>query len=57
MAAQPMTTHVPKAALSLPQPMVQSQENVQTQHHIPIPLPQHQLVDPSCIIQPIGPKI
>ena len=40
MAAQPITTHVPKAALSLPEPIVQSQENVQTQHHIPIPLPQ-----------------
>ena len=52
MAAQPITTHVPKAALSLPEPIVQSQENVQTQHHIPIPLPQHQLVDPTCIIQP-----
>ena len=24
---------------------------------MPIPLPQHQLVDPTCIIQPIGPKI
>ena len=56
-AAQPITIHVPKAALSLPEPTVQSQENVQTQHHIPIPLPQHQLVDPTCIIQPIGPKI
>ena len=57
MAAQPMTTHVPKAAMSLPEPMVQSQENVQTQHHAPAPLPQHQPVDPTCIIQPIGPKI
>ena len=28
MAAQPITTHVPKAALSLPEPMIQSQENV-----------------------------
>ena len=28
MAAQPMTTHVPRAALSLPEPIVQSQENV-----------------------------
>ena len=56
-AAQPITTHVPKAALSLPEPIVQSQKNVQTQHHIPIPLPQHQLVDPTCIIQLIGPKI
>ena len=26
--AQPITTHVPKAALSLPEPIVQSQENV-----------------------------
>ena len=39
------------------EPVVQSQESVQPQHHIPIPLPQHQLVDPTCIIQPIGPKI
>ena len=28
MAAQPMTTHVPKTALPLPEPIVQSQENV-----------------------------
>ena len=41
----------------MPEPIVQSQENVQPQHHIPIPLPQHQPVDPTCIIQPIGPKI
>ena len=41
----------------MPEPIVQSQENVQPQHHIPIPLPWHQLVDPTCIIQPIGPKI
>ena len=27
-AAQPITTHVPKAELSLPEPIVQSQENV-----------------------------
>ena len=57
MLIQPITTHVPKAALSLPEPIVQSQENVQLQHHIPLLLPQHQLVDPTCIIQPIGPKI
>ena len=30
---------------------------MQPQYHIPIPLPQYQLVDPTCIIQPIGPKI
>ena len=28
MPAQPITTHVPKAALSLPEPIVQSQVNV-----------------------------
>ena len=55
--AQPIPTPVPKEALSLPEPIVQSQENVQPQHHMPIPLPQHQLVDFTHIIQPIGPKI
>ena len=30
---------------------------MQPQHHVPMPLPQHQLVDPTCIIQPIGSKI
>ena len=57
MPPQPIPTPAPKEALSLPEPIVQSQENVQPQHHMPIPLPQHQLVDPTCIIQPIGPKI
>ena len=57
MLAQPIPTPAPKEALSLPEHIVQSQEKVQPQHHIPIPLPQHQLVDPTCIIQPIGPKI
>ena len=41
----------------MPEPVVQSQENVPIKYHIPIPLPQHQPVDPTCIIQPIGPKI
>ena len=41
----------------MPEPIVQSQENVQPQHHMPIPLTQHQPVDPTCIMQPIGPKI
>ena len=41
----------------MPEPVAQSQGNVQPQHLIPISLPQHQLVDPACIIQPIGPKI
>ena len=57
MPVQQITTPAPKAALSLPKPIVQSQENVLPQHHMPIPLPQHQLVDPTCIIQPIDPKI
>ena len=55
--AQPILTPAPKEVLSLPEPIVQSQENVQPHHHIPIPLPQHQPVDPTCIIQPMGPKI
>ena len=55
--AQPIQTPAPKEALSFPEPVIQPQENVQPQHHIPILLPQHQLVDPKCITQPIGPKI
>ena len=39
------------------EPVIQSQENVQPQHQVPILLPQHQSVDPKCITQPIGPKI
>ena len=48
--------HVPKAALPWPEPITQSQVNAQPQH-IPIPLPQHQPVDPTRIVQQIGPKI
>ena len=55
--AQPIQTPDPKKMWSLPEPIVQSQEKVQLQYHIPIPLPQHQPVDPTHIIQPIGPKI
>ena len=46
-----------KTALPLPEPIIQSQVNVHPQQHVPIPLSQHQPVDPTCIIQPIGPKI
>ena len=46
-----------KGTLSLPEPTVPSQENVQPQHHMPIPLSQHQPVDLTCIMQPIGLKI
>ena len=41
----------------MPEPIVQSQENVQLQHHIPITLPQNQPIDLTHIIQTIGPKI
>ena len=57
MFAQPIPTPAPKEALSLHEPIIQSQESVQPQHHIPIPLPQHQQIDPTYIIQQIGPKI
>ena len=46
MPAQPVTTHITKTALSLPKPNTQSQVDVQPQH-IPIPLPQYPLVDPT----------
>ena len=45
--AQPIQTPAPKKAFSLPEPIVQSQGKVQPQHHIPIPLPQHQPIDPT----------
>ena len=54
LLAQPIPTPAQKEAPSLPEPIVQSQESVQPQHHISIPLPHHQLVDPT---QLIGPKI
>ena len=57
MLAQPILSPAPKEALSLPEPIVQSEENVQPQHNIPIPLLLHQPVDSTGIVQPIGPKI
>ena len=54
---QPIPLPKQMLAQPIPTPIVQSQEKVQPQHHIPIPLPQHQPVDPTCIIQPIGPKV
>ena len=41
----------------MPEPIVQLQESLQPQQHIPIPLPHHQPVDPTYFIQPTGPKI
>ena len=43
--------------MPLPEPIIQSQVNVCPQQHMPTPLPQHQPVDPTCIVQPVGPKI
>ena len=40
----------------MPELITKSQVNAQPRH-IPIPLPQHQLVDPTCIVHQIGPKI
>ena len=53
--AQPVVTHVPKTVLPLPESVTQSRVWPQ---HIPIPLIQpHQPVDPTHMIQKIGPKI
>ena len=57
MLVQPIQTPAQKEVLSLPEPTAQSQENVQPLHHMPIPLTQDKSVDPTCIMQPIGPKI
>ena len=54
--AQPITAHVPKTALPLPIRNTQSQVDALPQH-VPIPLPEHQPVDSTCIIPWIGPKI
>ena len=54
--AQPITTHVSKTAMSLPESVTQPQVNVHPQH-ISIPLTQPQLVNPTCMLQQIGPKI
>ena len=51
-----MTQHVPKTLMPLPEPTDQSQSCIQPQI-MPRPLSQHQPVDPTCIIQQIGPKL
>ena len=53
---QPITKHVQKTVMQLPEPTNQSQSHVQPQI-MPRPLSQHQPVDPTHIIQQIGPKI
>ena len=54
--AQPITKHVQNTVMPLLEPTNQSQSHVQPQI-IPRPLSQHQPVDPTCIIQQIGPMI
>ena len=56
LPAQPITKHVLKTVMPLPEPTNQSQSHVQPQI-MPIPLPQHQPVDTTHIIQQTGPKI
>ena len=56
MHAQPITKHVQKTVMPLPEPTNQSQSHVQPQI-MPRLLSQHQPVDPTHIIQQIGPKI
>ena len=51
---QPITTHVQKPVMPLPDSNNQSHVDVLPQH-VPILLPQHQPVDPTCIIPQIGP--
>ena len=48
--------HVQKTVMPLPEPIDQSLSHVQPQI-MPRQLSQHQLVDPTCIIQQIGPEI
>ena len=53
---QPITKHVQKAVVPLPEPTNQSQSHVQSQI-LPRPLSQHHPIDPIHIPQQIGPKI
>ena len=53
--SQPITKHVQKAVMPLPEPINQLQSHVQSQF-VPRPLSQHQPIDPAHIPQQIGPK-
>ena len=48
LPSQPMTEHIPKTVMPLPEPTDQSQSCIQPQI-IPRPLLQHQLTNPTCI--------
>ena len=54
--APAIPTPAPRAVQSLPEPVVESQERLQPQHHLPAPLPLFK-PNPTHIMQPIGPKI
>ena len=56
LPTQPITKHVQKAVMPLPEPTNQSQSHVQSQN-LPRPSSQHHLIDPTHIPQQIGPKI
>ena len=56
LPTQPITKHVQKAVVPLPEPTNQWQSHVQSQI-LPRPLSQHHLIDPTHIPQQIGPKI
>ena len=51
-----MTKHTQKVVMPLPEPINQSQSQVQSQI-LPRLLSQHQPIDPTLILQQIGPKI
>ena len=51
-----MTKHTQKAVMPLPEPINQSQSQVQSQI-LPRPFSQHQPIDPTLIPEQIGPKI
>ena len=55
-SAQPITKHIHKAVMPLPEPANQLQSQVQSQL-VPRPLSQHQPIDPAHILQQIDPKI
>ena len=56
LPTQPITKHVQKAGVPLPEPTNQLQSHVQPQI-LPRPLSQHHPIDPANIPQQIGPKI
>ena len=56
LPTQPITKHVQKAIVPLPEPDNQSQSHVQSQI-LPRPLSQHHPIDPTHLPQQIGPKI